>query len=203
MAERPELLEEEVVSRIVEEVLERFRYHGHRTWGDKSIIPYTRIEFVEPYSGALTAVAWVVGTAGRCFLQPLIIEYPRTIDGVIVDIQNVCAGNHRVGIYRDNGDTPVGGALVAQSGSVAKAGVWTTALIPLAAALARGLYWIGIMSDEVLTEYTRLNNSWNAAVLPRCYYDQAYGAFANPCPAITVIGSMPNLATRVASVQPL
>lgn len=124
--------------------------------------------------------------AGRVFMHPLEVPFTMTADRIGYRIASTCAGNIRVGIYADNGDTPVGAVLIVQSASVAKPGInqYHEVTIP-DTQLRPGLYWLAIQSDEVTTE---VDMSWFAGssgiTLRAGFYDHAYGAFTSPCPAL-------------------
>jgi hypothetical protein len=111
-----------------------------------------------------------------------------------------------VGIYRDNGDTPVGGAVVVQSASIAKSGTNRTQEFTVATtSLQPGLYWIALVSDENTTKFDRYGVSefFTGGTFFAAYYDRGggYGALTDPCPAITALTSMALHAfVRVASV---
>lgn len=136
---------------------------------------------------------------GRAYLIPLQIEFMVTVDriGMYVGTAN---GNIRLAIYHDNGDTPVGGALVVESGSVA-AIVSKNELTVADTQLAPALYWICVQNDDAtLTACRSISYPANAGTLFTRRFGQAYGAFTNPCPATVNDGIVPMAFVRVKSV---
>lgn len=140
----------------------------------------------------------VVDTFG---LVPVIIPETMTINtlGCVVDTLGVAPGNLRMGIYRDNGDAPTGGALVVEGGPQAL--VASKNEVPIVATqLTQGLYWIATLTDDALTVFTRTQNpilqggtlqSWEAAL--------AFAALPALCP-VTAIDRVPIGYVMVASV---
>jgi hypothetical protein len=125
----------------------------------------------------------------RVYIVPIQIPYMVIIDRLAYTLDTVSAGNVRMGLYRDNGDTPVGGALVVESGSVAKAGTGRKQEVTIPnTQLTPGLYWLAVLSDESTTIIYRCDGAYGTGgTLLACYYDiGAYGALTNPCPAITL-----------------
>ena len=144
-------------------------------------------------------------TTGRVHLMPINIPVAMTIESIIVQqFTGVVAGNMRLGIYEDAGDTPATADLVVESASVAKAGTWRSQEVAIASTeLEAGVYWIGIQSDEATTELV-LTNLWGTtpnSVQPY-YYSRSggYGAFTDPCPAVTAIDNGPLFYVIVESI---
>jgi hypothetical protein len=101
------------------------------------------------------------------------------------------------------GDTPVGGAVVVQSASIAKSGtsraqeftIVDTQLLP-------GLYWVAVRSSEATSKYTRhdlVNWITGGTLIPR-YYDAAYGVLTDPCPAVNALTECPGIYVRIKSI---
>jgi len=212
--EQPERLEEEVVSRIVAEVLERFRYHGHRTWGMHNIVlgnplwhPYywTDIQDNVYESDA--------GINANVYLHPIYFPAPMTISRMTCNI-NVAGGVGtflRLGLYADNGGTPVGGALLYDSGNIdANVTGPINALIAPALARPKGVStWAAFITDSALLKIVICPNytgfiEIGAEMMNSCTYAQAFGAFTNPCPAVGAAQWARFWGfVRVDSVQPL
>jgi hypothetical protein len=134
-------------------------------------------------SGAL------VLTTARCYLTPIQIHVALTIDRLGWIQDTVSAGNVRQGLYRDMGDTPLGGPLVVESASIAKAGTarkMEVTIVPTQ--LNIGLYWAVLQSDEATSNAVlHATDPCAGGTLVPYYYDRGggYGAFTNPCPALT------------------
>lgn len=140
----------------------------------------------------------------RCYLAPVQIPVNLTIDRLGWLQDAVSAGNVRMGIYRDMGDTPLGGALVVESASVAKAGTARKMELTIAATqLSPGLYWVCVQSDEATSSFTMGSQDMsNGGTILTCQYDRGggYGAFTNPCPAITTNAGVAIQFVRVKSI---
>lgn len=145
------------------------------------------------------------GTIGRVHLTPIDVPFTVTIDRIIYIVGGVSAGNVRLGLYGPC--TPVVGnppdlpdtfPPVVESASVAQATndyfqfvtVNNTQLQP-------GLYFPGVQGDNVLGTFTRV---YDGSQLFARRYDQAYGAFTNPCPATVTLDTVPLFMLRVKSV---
>ena len=157
----------------------------------------------------MRADATLTHVANRVYLTPIEVPVRLTVDRICVSKLGVAAGNYRAGIYKDNGNTPTGGALVVESDSIAKGGAWASIELTIAATqLEPGLYWIAILSDEATTQVLATYNSEGVGLsVENRYYDiGAYGALTNPCPATLLApnGNCPNSMLRVSSIyQPL
>ena len=154
----------------------------------------------------VTREAAGVGTIGRVFLFPIEVPVDLTIDRITVAYRATVAGNVRVGIYADApaGDTPLAGVLQVESASVAKIGANRHHDIVVANTyLAKGLYWKAVQSDEVTTTFVE-HAQYGTVPITRqpYYYDRVagYGAFTDPCPAITAVGFSPIGYLRVYSI---
>jgi len=151
--------------------------------------------------------AYTMVTA-RVKLIPFEVPVRLTVDRIIICYRTPAAGNIRAGIYKDNGNTPQGGALLVESASVAKAGAWQKQEIVISdTELEPGLWWAAIQSDENTTVIEgEAAEYFKGGSLQCMYYDLgAYGPFTNPCPAVAVAPSrQPVVLLRVKSVyQPL
>lgn len=128
-----------------------------------------------------------VPAIGRVQLCPIQIPFTVTIDAIVIFYGDACAGNLRVGLYEDVNDDPTGGDLLVESGSVAKAGVGQKQEVAVTQTqLAPGLYWAAAQSDEITTLIYRCHPYFsNGGSVQHYFYDHAYGAFTDPCPALT------------------
>ncbi|GAJ06618.1 unnamed protein product, partial [marine sediment metagenome] len=123
----------------------------------------------------------------RFYTVPFKVEFTVTLDR-IGWIQGTLAGNCRGGIYRDNGDTPVGGALIVDSGLLAvPAGAQRKKEIPIVSTrLTPGLYWVGATFDDIVNTINRIDLTVVPdGTLPASWFLNApAAALANPYPAI-------------------
>lgn len=136
------------------------------------------------------------GVANRVFLTP--VELPHSAVASRVSLQITVAGgggtNMRIGLYADNGRTPAGGALLADSGNmdatITGARSYT---FPTALNLDKGFVWIALETAD-----TTVNFSGNtiaeafadvgSEMLLGCRYDLGgFGALTDPCPAVTYV----------------
>jgi len=144
-----------------------------------------------------------VATA-RVYLIPLEVPVTLTTDAIWVAYLDPSVGNCRAAIYADNGETPVGGALIVESASVAKGGIWSSQDITIAdIELNPGLYWLAYQSDENTTIVYGHNTAMinNLRISSYRYDLGAYGAFTDPCPAVTVEHATPYLRLWVKSIS--
>jgi len=121
--------------------------------------------------------------ANRLYAVPIQIISRIHISRIGWGVSGVQVGNLRAGIYRDNGDTPVGGALLAEAGPVACGAVWQRQEVAIDVILDPGLYWGVIISDNAPQ---LLGNSVVCATggtLQTGWVAQAFGALPNPYPA--------------------
>jgi len=143
-------------------------------------------------------------TANRVYLMPIEVPVRMSVDAILVFYKGTVAGNIRAAIYKDNGEIPSGGALVVESASVAKSGTWRKQEISIAETqLEPGLYWLAIQSDESTTIVCNESNAFVRYGTLRSYvYDLgAYGAFTDPCPAVSDASQQnPALWLRVSSI---
>jgi len=167
-------------------------------------ISYSRIEFMTAFQ-EISGPGITIGTVGRVFLAAKQIEVTKTLDRIIIWIMGTSAGNCRVAIYRDMGDTPVGGALVVESTSQALPGAWDCFEVVITATrLAPGLYWLAIMFDDATAVvYSHVpifvTSGGSTLIAKRLLVDPGYGAFPDPCPAIQEWVAPPLMGVRVAS----
>lgn len=148
--------------------------------------------------------SYTMATA-RVYLMPIQVLFPSTVDRICVIYSGTRAGNMRVGIYTDAGDSPFDGDLVVESASIAKSGTWRHQEFTIAATfLEPGLYWVAIQSDEATTVLLWLDGVGTVPVAHQpYYYDRGggYGAMTDPCPAVTAINYGPICYLRVSSVD--
>lgn len=132
----------------------------------------------------------LVMTAGRVYLLPIPVFTELIIDRLACCWSAVATGNTRIGLYSDNGAIPDGGALVVESGSIAKTGTNRIQEILVAdTLLTPRLYWLGLEGDDasqvINIAVNYLTETGVAGTLRGRYYDRAggYGPFTGPCPA--------------------
>lgn len=144
-------------------------------------------------------------TTARVYLMPVQVLFLSTVDRICVICAAVSAGNMTVGIYEDNGGTPVGGALVVESASLAKPGNFRHVEYTIAdTQLVPGLYWVAVESDEattILIDVEMFGGLIGRPIEPHTY-DRAggYGPLTDPCPATANPAHAPLMYLRVASV---
>ena len=150
---------------------------------------YYQGELVTPYTRMFVDVFWpeqggaeTLNVAGKVFTIPVNVTFHSIVNkiGFYVAVQ---AGNLRVGIYRDNGDTPAGGALVVESGSVACGAAGPQEIAIAATRLIPGLYWVVIQSDTTTAQVFR-GSGWlyaGSTLNGKTWANAGgYGAFENP-----------------------
>ena len=146
--------------------------------------------------------AAMASPANWASIVPFQAEYAVTIDRIFHHNDTVSAGNFRAGIYADNGDTPVGGALLAESAAVATTGVNQKQEVPIPPlSLPAGLYWLAHQKDDDADRlYIHPQAESAGGTLIGRAYALAFGPFTNPCPAAPITNSPTQLGVRVASV---
>lgn len=141
----------------------------------------------------------------QVYIRPFQLEYPMTLDRIGMR-HGTANGNFRAAIYADNGDTPVGGALLVESASIAVA--WGVQEIPIGPiSLPAGLYWRPVMYDDATDAVLRCSTTTlidQFGTLGMHEYLRGggvYGAFVDPCPATVIEDTHPFVGyLRVASV---
>lgn len=124
----------------------------------------------------------------RVQLNPVQIPVQLTLDRIAVIWAVAGTGNIRVGLYRDVGDTPLGGELIVDSGAVAKALVTGAQEVTIVdTILMPGLYWIAFQASIADgTSRREINPDTTRGTLQAYYYNPVGFAFTDPCPALTV-----------------
>ena len=95
-------------------------------------------------------------TVGQLNAIPLIVPTPTSFINLTCNVGNIgAAAIVRIGIYADNGGTPVGGKLLLDAGNVniINSGV-TGNVIPINITLAPGIYWITTVLISATTKPT-------------------------------------------------
>jgi len=130
------------------------------------------------------------------------VQHTITIDQLIYNVGAGSAGNVRMGIYAQGGaDIPDGGALLAEAGPVAQAAANTPQFLGIAnTRLTPGAYWIGIQGDNAVGSHIRLGHAIPVQPARSQTFNQAFGAFTNPCPATIAGGAGPFVAVRILSI---
>jgi len=133
-------------------------------------------------------------------LMPIQIPWTVTVDRVVLDIR-VSAGNVCVGIYRNNGNQPDGGALVVESASLGAGGLGWTHYTIASTQLTRGLYWLAYNNSNGTLQCNNPGAGQNnGGTLFARSYNLAFGAFTNPCP-VTIASAIVSVGwVRVASI---
>jgi hypothetical protein len=139
------------------------------------------------------------GTAKRVYLSSFHIPRPCTIDEIIFYCATLSAANNfRVALYGEavTKGSPAGAALKGESGNIS--GAATGALIYTPATpipLDKGEAWGAIQVSDAVLRFARAGSTtamWGGSTHPMldgCYYDLgAFGAFTDPCPAVTADG---------------
>lgn len=163
-------------------------------------IPYANI--IMDMIGKDSGLAQVLTVAGKVFATAIAIDHPVTVNRIIIAIRTVSAGNVRVGIYRDMGNTPGGAVLIVESASTAAAAASTTQEVAIAETfLDRGLYWLVVQSDTTTLELQRASSSfYSTGTLNGKTWANAgaYAAFENPqASAITANQPVPTMGVKV------
>lgn len=204
--------EEETITRIVKELLKQFRPHYHRTYGMHNITLGNRLwhpYFWTDIQGALDAIT---GFQNNVLLCPIYFPAAMTISQMTCNIIVAGAGGTflRLGLYADNGGSPLGGALLFDSGNINAAVTGpVNAAFPVPLARPKGVStWAAIITNSALQLaicQTRLGLvEVGAEMMNGCDYAQAFGAFTNPCPAVAAEDEARMWGfVRVDSVQPL
>lgn len=151
-------------------------------------------------SGGLGTQPLTMTVVGRVYLTPIDVPWNMTVDRIIVNFENPVAGNVRVAIYEEGAaDTPVGGALLVESGSTVIAGANGWQAITIAnTALNAGQHYVAIQSDATTCQVVAFQD--NLQFFQKYYDLGAYGLFTDPCPAIVVYSRPANMGLRVASI---
>lgn len=176
----------------------------------KSDIP--RKDTFPPFSSRILKSLWYTSTgsavwvaADRVHIHPLIVPFGVRVDRIGHVNHNPVSGNCYKGIYRDNGDTPVGGELIVQTGSVAVGLVNQVSEDAITEVyLEPGVYWIAMIVDNN-THQVRIPGyrMVQGGTLTGHKYDRAggvYGPLTDPCPATTVQTAIPQFTLRVSDV---
>jgi hypothetical protein len=142
-----------------------------------------------PASQAIPPTLSAATVTNRCNIGKIVLPFKCTVKGVIIRWGGTVAGNVKVGIYADNGDTPQGGALLASSDSVAKSGTDRIQIVPFTTPiqLEAGTYWIAYISDEATSiAYYGIGSYVSGDTdFRRAYYGATSFNLADPCPTVT------------------
>ena len=163
-------------------------------------------EYLKPFHFYFSASRGSV--AKTVYLQPLYVPRGCTVNALHFRVLTGSAGqNMRAGIYADNGGTPVGGALLFDSGDVdvTAAAVYVCAIAP-PRSLTRGNYWVCVATQDTVMRFdgASLTTYFTGGAHPNfdgCKYVLgAWGALTNPCPAVTVDSTArPSITLHVVS----
>jgi len=136
------------------------------------------------------SAAWRDVTVARVYLTPVQVPFDLYVDRLWFVGRNQ-AGNMHGGIYKDNGDTPAGGEVVLDSGSVSTPTTLGGCYIDLTETfLERGQYWVALEFDNALVDILEMiyyGPPRSPTGYGGVYYDRpgGYGALIDPCPAVT------------------
>jgi len=135
------------------------------------------------------------------YLVPFQISVRMTIDRAACTVWTVAAGNIRMGIYRDNGGLPDGGALLAEGGPQAAVASSKNEVVTPTIQLEPGLYWLALLNDDALCNFVCTErNTGTGGTLTARSVAAAFGALPNPCPVTAEEWYAPVGYVRVASV---
>ncbi len=136
------------------------------------------------------------GVIGRVFVTPIYFPDNMVISQISMNM-NTAGGalsTIRLGLYRDNGNTPVGGALVVDSGDLgANVSVPIAFTFPTPIFARKGIsLWAALETSNAVMNFARaIGTSFFVDLagenIISGYYDRGggYGALTDPCPALT------------------
>jgi len=141
---------------------------------------------------------------GTVYLALIEVRWKTEIDQIMYRVGGTQAGNIRVGLYREGTtiDDPTGGELIVESGSVAQIGVQRLHAVDVApTVLEPGRYYAALQGDDITGTYLAIQNAstacpWSAT------YAHGFGAFTDPCPALTLESFAPLMWLRVSENLP-
>lgn len=149
------------------------------------------------------AGTYAIANIGRVYLVPIVVLQKINFDRLCY-MCTTTNGNVRMGIYRDGGNTPNGGALIVESASTAMGAILKPLELTVTeATISRGLYWLGFESDVATAVLRRFDQNYSqVGTLQTYYYDRGggYGAFTDPCPAVAVLTHTLHLWLRISGV---
>jgi len=143
-------------------------------------------------SALQTTTATVTTVANRLYAIPIIIRARMNITQLGWRV-GAAVGNVRSGIYADNGNTPIGGALLIDCGAVAVLPAVSKQEVACVITLNPGLYWLAMVNDAA--NQFRGNTVADAlgGTLNSLWVAQAYGALPNPFPGGPNLTAVPAL----------
>lgn len=174
-------------------------HHGEGAAGIGGVVHYARM--INCVFNAITG-GGVATVDTRANLVALQLLFPMTLEALGAHIRGTAPGQFmRMALYADNGDTPTGGALIVESLSTPTgAGRGKQEVVIVNTTLLAGLYWLAIQSTGTDTFLTIEQDESRFGTLQCWSYNQAYGAFADPCPATVWQDRVPWQYAIVASV---
>lgn len=141
--------------------------------------------------------AW--STANAVYLWPVVVPHRVTVERIFFVHVAVAAGNWRAGIYADNGDTPVGGALLCESPSTLSNGTNRCQELTVPdTVLDPGLYWIALAASTTTDTYFYIlpQLTIGCTLTGHAYALGAWGPLTNPCPATAAYYYQPMTGLR-------
>jgi len=135
--------------------------------------------------------------AGRVWIAPIDVHVRCVINRLIYQVGTAQVGNVRLGLYREGAtiDKADGGDLVVESASVVQSPAAAIQMVTVPDTLLNpGRYYVAIQGDDPTGTF---RNFYDPGNLIARYYDQAYGAFTDPCPVTTATNRIPIMFLRV------
>ncbi len=133
---------------------------------------------------------------GRVLLVPFYLPQKALISEISTRISTIggAGTNLRLGLYKDNGLSPFGGALIQDAGLIAADVLGArTIILQGNISLARGYFWFAIETQDGTVALIRAsaNQFWSDHAtenLVGCHFDRAggFGVLPNICPAVSV-----------------
>jgi hypothetical protein len=158
--------------------------------------------WIKPYMWSHVVSTSTNSTAGRVRLSEFEITEPTAIDGILIYNFATVAGNVRVGIYGSipTEETAVNSSLVVESADTVLSGTTRGQFIDLAqTTLPTGRYYLACQFSDVTHTFAQNTNA-NPSVISGWSqtYDRVggYGAFTNPCPAVSALTTLQFMTLR-------
>lgn len=165
-----------------------------------SEIPYSAVgkianpRWVFPQrAGQGYGVSAQVGTANRVWLCPIYLPKAAVLSNLSTEIA-IAGGvgtSLRLGLYADNGGTPVGAAVLVQSGNIAADSAVVKSFTFTPITVPAGYVWAALETADATIQFRRFSTIalWNevgSEMTKGCFYDRgSFGDLTSPCPAVT------------------
>lgn len=162
------------------------------------------------YNISMASSGAIAGTTNRMYAIPFIVPRKMTFDRIAITVTVGASGKSaRLGIYNDNGSLYPG--TLALDAGVVDCTSAATVTITISKQLAKGIYWLVLLSESTQTYYACsiaspfLLGVGTGTIRNGGYYvAQAYGALPDPFTAggtIDYTSNMPDVAVRLASLD--